>query len=69
MECRFSKRINRDEGVVRLDSQVMIKNKSSHYIGSIIHKYEEIEEDVKQGGWSGKVHKKYFVIVECLSNI
>ena len=46
MKCKFDKSINRDEWVIRLDGQEILKSESFWYIGSIIHKNWKIKEDV-----------------------
>ena len=43
MKCKFSKSRNRDEGVVRIDSQEIPKSKTFQYLGSIIYKDGVIE--------------------------
>ena len=62
MECKFSKSRNKDKGVVQLDDKEILKSESFWYLGSIIflflgsiiHKDGEIEEDVNyriRVGW------------------
>ena len=46
MERKFNKSRNRDKEAVRLDGQEKLKKESFWYLWSIIHKDEEIEEDV-----------------------
>ena len=46
MECKFSKSRNKDKGAIRLDGQEVPKSESFWYLGSIIYKDEDIEEDV-----------------------
>lgn len=46
MECKLSKSRKKSEEVARLDGQEIPKSKSSRYLGSIIHKSREIEENV-----------------------
>jgi hypothetical protein len=46
MKRKFSRSRNRDEGVVRLDGQGIPKGKTFQYLGIIIHKDGEIDEDV-----------------------
>ena len=46
MEYKFSKSRNKDKGAIRLDGQEILKSESFRYIGSIIHKDGENEEDV-----------------------
>ena len=53
-KCKFSKSKNRDEGEVRFDGQETLKRENFLYLGSIIHKDGEIEEDVNhriKGRW------------------
>ena len=74
MEYKFSKSRNKDKGAIRLDGQEILKSESFRYIGSIIHKDGENEEDVnhsiRAGGWSGvwpnvhiKLKGKFYKIV------
>ena len=62
MECKFSKSRNKDKGAVQLDDEEILKSESFWYLGSIIflflgsiiHKDGEIEEDVNHRirvGW------------------
>ena len=46
IECKFSKSRNRDEGVIRVDGQEILKWESFRYLKSIICKDGDIEEDV-----------------------
>ena len=52
-KCKFSKSKNRDEGEVIFDGQETLKRENFLYLGSIIHKDGEIEEDVNHRikGW------------------
>jgi hypothetical protein len=54
MECKFSKSRNRDDEAIRLDDQEIPKRESFRYLGSIIHKDREIEENANnriRAGW------------------
>ena len=44
MKYKFNKSRNKAGGVLRLNGQKILKSKSFPYLGSIIHKYLEIEE-------------------------
>ena len=46
MKCKFNKCKNRDEGVIRLDDQEILKGESLWYLGSIIYKDWEIKDDI-----------------------
>ncbi len=46
MECKFSKSRSTIEGTIRLDGQEILNRGSFRYLRSVIHKDEEIEEDV-----------------------
>ena len=46
MECKFSKCMYIDEGDIKFNDEEILKNKSSWYLGKIIHKDWEIEDDV-----------------------
>jgi hypothetical protein len=45
MKCDFSA-TTQEEGVVRLDGQVVPKKDTFHYLGSMLQKNENIDEDV-----------------------
>lgn len=47
MGCKFSRSINKDKGVVRLDGQDIPKSKCLRYLGLISHKNGEIEHNLK----------------------
>jgi hypothetical protein len=53
MKCDFSA-TTQEEGVVRLDGQVVPKKDTFHYLGSMLQKNENIDEDVShriKAGW------------------
>jgi hypothetical protein len=53
MKCDFSAK-TQEEGDVRLDSQVVPKKDTFHYLGSMLQKNEDIDEDVShriKTGW------------------
>jgi hypothetical protein len=53
MKCDFSA-TTQEEGDVRLDSQVVPKKDTFHYLGSMLQKNGDIDEDVSyriKGGW------------------
>jgi len=54
MECKFSKQKIRDFSIVTLDGQEILMSSHFQYLGSIIQKDEEINNDVNhriQTGW------------------
>lgn len=46
MDCKFSKGRNKYEGALRLEGLELPKSESFQYVGSIIQKYGEFEDDV-----------------------
>lgn len=46
MECKFSNVTHEMEVKVKIDAQVIPKRGSSKYLGSMIHGYKEIDDDV-----------------------
>ena len=46
MECKFRKRKNKKEGVITLDGQQILVTECFKYLGSIIQKDGEIDDDV-----------------------
>ena len=49
MECKFSQNRSRNEGVVRIDNQDIPQSGHFRYLGSIMHKEEDIVDDVVHG--------------------
>ncbi len=55
MKCKFSKIIDKDEGILKLEGgQEMPKSECIQYLESIIHKNREIKEEVKHHIWAGE---------------
>ena len=46
MECKFSKNRYKNESTLKLDGQEISESKRFRYLGSIIYKDWEIEDDV-----------------------
>ena len=71
-ECKFSKSRNRDEGIIRLDGQEILKSESFRYLGSITHKDEKIKEylnhRIREVWIKSRSASGVFVIVEYLSS-
>lgn len=70
MDCKFSKGRNKYEGALRLEGLELPKSESFQYVGSIIQKYGEFEDDVNHmirvGWWSGELHQEHFVVIKYL---
>ena len=55
-EGKFSKTRSKYKKMVRFDGRKIQKIKNFWYLRSIIHKDQEIKDDVNYGGWIGEVH-------------